>query len=89
VTPRYALAKTLACSRRLCVRIWAGMLLVLASHFWADAWERDFARDVGALVVTVSLGQWLSAQGKRRVDPGTGETLRHPTMRFFPSRDRR
>ena len=75
---RYRVAKLGKWIQRVTVQVGFGCTLIVASHWWPDPGEREWMRDVGALVVGFVLARWTRQQGKRRRN-------RTPTLRMRPN----
>ena len=78
--PRWLITR----GQRITVLVGFGCLLIVGSHFWTDEGEREWMRDAGGAVIGISVARRWSAQGRRRVDPGTGRQVRNPTLRMTP-----
>ena len=79
---RYRIAKVGKVAQRITVGVVAGFVLILGSHWWADAGEREFLRDAGGTLIGISVVRWMSLQGKRRIHPNSGEQVRTPTLKI-------
>ena len=86
---RYRLAKLGKWAQRVTVQVGFGCTLIVASHWWPDAGEREWMRDVGALIVGFVLARWTKQQGRRRRHPETGRLIRTPTLRIDPDEAKR
>ena len=69
-------------AQRVVLQVGAGCLLIIGSHWWPDPGEREWLRDVGAVVVGFSSARWMNQQGQRRRHRRTGQAIRTPTLRI-------
>lgn len=81
---RYRIAKLAKWAQRVTVQVGFGCVLIIGSHWWPDLGEREWLRDVGALVIAGALGWWTKQQGHRRRHRRTGQLIRTPTLRISP-----